>query len=787
MTLVLAWACASGCLKSNSPQCGEALCPAPLVCVRPNECIRPEVLAACAGKQESDVCDTPEGVSGICGNGVCIPDTCGDGRVSFGEVCDGGALGDYTCQTFGFYQPEGLECAADCGFDLSGCGGICGDGLANGSELCDGADLRGATCTSLGYYYPAGLGCLDSCFPDVSGCKGECGDAVPDAVEYCDGTVPQGDSCLTFGFGAGQLGCSGLCGADLGACHHVRWRTLDTYSATTLRHVWVGDTGEVVAVGEGASVHLKGSTWIEKRFATGFDIDAQAVWGLASNDLWAAMNYPAGHGVVMRHNGTQWVDAGLPVLTNKPLYDIWGTSSTNVFAVGSAGIIVRWNGTAWSQTTVGTDTFFRVFGTAANNVFALSYSELYHFNGSNWNVVNATPAPTSSFTDMWFDATGQLYVARNQQAPARLNGTTWVGLPLPSIGVGVSPTPETVVGSLNSGSQLLQYDGRAWTTVNLSSERLTRHGTQVYAASQTRGRIHVLDGGSVTPLPDPAVDIVKSAWVSPTGKLYVAGTTGSITHHDGTAWATPSVNVGANTQLYAIYGFGDDDLWVGGVAPFGTTTPTLRRCTTSCTMTVNWSAVTLQAGANRVAAIWGRSSDDLYVATDTGQLYRINGGTATFEHDVTFKPTAIHGSADRVIVVGEGGKIAIRQAGLWTESQTNVATALRGVCVVTNSDIWAVGDGGTLIRLTGTTWSSVTVPTGADFVGCTAYASNDVLAVANGELWHWNGQAMSPATPPFDLPVTALAATPRGLFFVSSYSDVDNVTNVVHLFKPSSW
>jgi hypothetical protein len=115
------------------------------VCVRPNECIRPEVLAACEGKLDSDTCQTPEGAMGICGDGVCIADTCGDGRVSFGEVCDGDDLGDFTCETFGFHKPEGLACAPDCGFDASGCGGICGDSVANGRELCDGSDLKGAT------------------------------------------------------------------------------------------------------------------------------------------------------------------------------------------------------------------------------------------------------------------------------------------------------------------------------------------------------------------------------------------------------------------------------------------------------------------------------------------------------------------------------------------------------------------------------------------------------------------------------------------------------------------
>jgi len=225
------------------------------------------VLAACEGKVDADTCQTPEGAMGICGAGVCIADTCGDGRVSFGEVCDGNDLGGFTCETFGFYKPEGLVCASDCGFDLSGCGGICGDGAANGAEVCDGSDLKGATCQTLGYYYGAGLSCGDSCFYDVSGCSGECGDDVPDAVEYCDGAVPQGDSCLSFGFGAGRLKCSGLFGADLGGCRHLRWRTLETYAGVSFRHIWVGANEEIVAVGEGLSMHRQGSSWVKRRFA----------------------------------------------------------------------------------------------------------------------------------------------------------------------------------------------------------------------------------------------------------------------------------------------------------------------------------------------------------------------------------------------------------------------------------------------------------------------------------------------------------------------------------------
>ncbi|HSA59081.1 MAG TPA: hypothetical protein VLJ37_05285 [bacterium] len=47
---------------------------------------------------------------------------CGDGVVSGGEICDGGALNGETCESQGFSSDGTLKCASDCGsFDTSGC------------------------------------------------------------------------------------------------------------------------------------------------------------------------------------------------------------------------------------------------------------------------------------------------------------------------------------------------------------------------------------------------------------------------------------------------------------------------------------------------------------------------------------------------------------------------------------------------------------------------------------------------------------------------------------------
>ena len=58
--------------------------------------------------------------------------------------------------------------------------------------------------------------------------------------------------------------------------------------------------------------------------------------------------------------------------TTKELFDVWGTSSTDVFAVGSGGTIVHYNGNTWSTMTSGTiQHFYGVWGTSSSDIFAV--------------------------------------------------------------------------------------------------------------------------------------------------------------------------------------------------------------------------------------------------------------------------------------------------------------------------------------------------------------------------------------------------------------------------------
>lgn len=125
---------------------------------------------------------------------------CGNGALDPGEECDGDQLGGVTCASLGRGGGTAI-CRPDCTIYCT----QCGDGKPEGDEACDEGDANSDAANA-------------SCRTD---CRlRRCGDGVIDDRfdEQCDGTVPEGVTCADLGFQGGELGCSSLCQLDLGGC-----------------------------------------------------------------------------------------------------------------------------------------------------------------------------------------------------------------------------------------------------------------------------------------------------------------------------------------------------------------------------------------------------------------------------------------------------------------------------------------------------------------------------------------------------------------------------------------
>lgn len=100
-------------------------------------------------------------------------------------------------------------------------------------------------------------------------------------------------------------------------------------------------------------------------------------------------------------------------------------------------------------------------------------------------------------------------------------------------------------------------------------------------------------------------------------------------------------------------------------------------------------------------------------------------------------------TADDVFAVGDGGTILRRTSNTWTAMPSPTTKNLRGVWAASSSDVWAGGVTGTILHFDGTAWSVVPVASTADVDAVWGSSSSDVWFAGSGTVTHWNGTALS--------------------------------------------
>ncbi|MFQ5826374.1 MAG: PKD domain-containing protein, partial [Dehalococcoidia bacterium] len=106
--------------------------------------------------------------------------------------------------------------------------------------------------------------------------------------------------------------------------------------------------------------------------------------------------------------------------TTNPLYGVWGSSATDVFAVGIGGTIVHYNGTSWSAMSSGTtDLLWGVWGSSATDVFAVGIGGIIlHYL--------EVPAPVAAFTaNITTGGAIPLNVQFTDQSTGTITGWQW--------------------------------------------------------------------------------------------------------------------------------------------------------------------------------------------------------------------------------------------------------------------------------------------------------------------------------------------------------------------------
>ncbi len=126
-----------------------------------------------------------------------------------------------------------------------------------------------------------------------------------------------------------------------------------------------------------AQANGEGGTW--SKMSSGTNKSLCGVWGSSFSDVFAV----GSSGTILHYDGSTW--SKMTSNITKSLYGVWGSSSSDVFAVGSDGTILHYDGSTWSSMTSGTAKDLKgVWGSSSSDVFAVGSRAIRHYDGSTW-------------------------------------------------------------------------------------------------------------------------------------------------------------------------------------------------------------------------------------------------------------------------------------------------------------------------------------------------------------------------------------------------------------------
>jgi hypothetical protein len=288
-------------------------------------------------------------------------------------------------------------------------------------------------------------------------------------------------------------------------------------------------------------------------------------------------------------NATGWT-----VMTSNvtvQLNTVWASSPTSAWAGGSAGTLVYYNGAQWQVRSSGTGTdILQIHGTAANNVFAVTYTQLLYYDGTSWSVAATVPLGSTIFA----------------------LGTKDV----------LVYGPVTTTGTTRSLVRYREVSGSFQpTTLVQGSFRLPDQGSRMWAESATSVYLpgaNYWDGTTVTPLGQATYSTAGPGRMWKSGSLVLGlddefGPT-VLYRLDGTMW-TP-LATGFAGFISDFHGPSQNRVFlVGGISGASGTTGAVLYYDG-----VGFTSEVLPAGVPGLRAVWGLATGEVFAVGDGGTI-----------------------------------------------------------------------------------------------------------------------------------------------------------------------
>lgn len=373
--------------------------------------------------------------------------------------------------------------------------------------------------------------------------------------------------------------------------------------------------------------------------------DLNGIWGTGPNNIWAV----GGAGTLLHFDGTAWraVNSG----TTQDLYALWGTDANDIWAVGDSGTGVHYDGMQWSVRGLSGDARV-IAGSTKNYVWTCGAgSYCLAWNGSSWGQpVSRLFGDNQDISALWLssDLRGWLFDTKGRAAV--LKDRTWgrADSSLDFAVYAIGGNDETDLWAVGEGGA--HYDGTKWQKA-------------------------VLPTGTGT---------LRAVWVAAINQVWAVGDAGTAIRRDETGWA--AVETPTKVALRSIWGSSRDDIWAVG-----------ERGVMLHWDGSRWSALgDDRAGGNDLLKAWGSAETDVWAVGGRGSIVHWNGSQLVSSvSDALSDLSAIWGSdASDVWIVGAVGQVLNLQQGHWDTRESATGDDLRSIWLSGSKTGWVGGSSG---------------------------------------------------------------------------------------------
>jgi len=251
------------------------------------------------------------------------------------------------------------------------------------------------------------------------------------------------------------------------------------------------------------------------------------IWGTSASNVWAV----GAQGTILRYNGSAW--AKVASNTTSDLFGVWGSSASDVWAVGAGGTILHWTGSSWAGVASGTSkTIQGVWAWSASGAWAVGWNGLVlRYNGATWSeVASGTKKKLNGVrglnaSDVWIAGEGGTIL--------HYNGSAWSTSPNGQqyFQNAISPAAADVWSAGNNS--MLHYSNNQWSLYSTYLKNLNGiwHLSSADAwAVGTDGTVLRYNGQSWNELTPLTQDDLNGIWCAASTDCWIVGASGTVFH-----------------------------------------------------------------------------------------------------------------------------------------------------------------------------------------------------------------------------------------------------------------